>query len=206
MGASKDQENKIDVLEAMHYTVSAWRQVTQHTLEYCFRKAGYGRGQPSDVSDVAMRNEDDDDAFRDWQKFSGMDNETFDNYISVESYLATSGVNTVKELCESHVGIMSVEGEEEGEDSEPKVVPNFAEAQEVLVKVKSFVYAHSNSNGDRDSVLSLESSFFKLRRRVSTKQLNYSFFFTRTSSFNEALYHVIANKQKSLTFFLIYSF
>jgi hypothetical protein len=51
-----------------------------------------------------MRNEDDDDAFHhDWQKFSGMDNETFDHYISVESHLATSCVNTVKELCARHV-------------------------------------------------------------------------------------------------------
>jgi hypothetical protein len=32
-----------------------------------------------------MRNEDDGDAFRDWQKFSGMDNGTFDAYMSVES-------------------------------------------------------------------------------------------------------------------------
>jgi hypothetical protein len=122
-----------------------------------------------------MRNEDDDDAFCDWQKFSGMDNETFDNYVSADSYRATSGANMVKELCKSHVGTMSVEGE----DSEPKpeVVPNFAEAQEALVKVKSFVYAHSNSNGDRDSILSLESSFFKLRRKVSTKQLSIRVFF-----------------------------
>jgi hypothetical protein len=37
-----------------------------------------------------------------------------------------------------------VEGEEE-EDSEPEheVVPNFAEAHEALMTVKSFVYAHS---------------------------------------------------------------
>jgi hypothetical protein len=76
-----------------------------------------------------MRNEDDDDGFCDWQKFSGMDNETFYDYVSVDSYLATIGVNTVKELCESHVGTRSVEGEEEeGEDSEPEheVVSNFA--------------------------------------------------------------------------------
>jgi hypothetical protein len=65
MDASKDRKNKIDVLEAMHYTVWAWQQVTQQTLKYCFRKAGYARGQPSDVSDVAMRNEDDNDAFCD---------------------------------------------------------------------------------------------------------------------------------------------
>jgi hypothetical protein len=73
-------------------------RVTQHTIEYCFRKAGYGHGQLSGVSDIVMRHEDDDDAFQhDWQKFSGMDNEKFD-YASVDSHLATSSVNTVEEL------------------------------------------------------------------------------------------------------------
>jgi hypothetical protein len=38
-----------------------------------------------------------------------MDNETFDD-MSVDSYLVTSGVSTVKELFKSHVGTMSVEG------------------------------------------------------------------------------------------------
>jgi hypothetical protein len=78
--------------------------VTQQTIEYYFRKTGYRRGQPPGVSDVAMGNEDDDYAFHhDWQKFSGMDNEKFDDYVSVDNQLTTSGVNTVEELCESHM-------------------------------------------------------------------------------------------------------
>jgi hypothetical protein len=60
-----------------------------------------------------MWNEDDGDAFHDWQKFSGMDNEKFDDYVSVDSHLATSGVNTEKELCKRHMGTLRVEGEEE---------------------------------------------------------------------------------------------
>jgi hypothetical protein len=51
-----------------------------------------------------------------------------------------------------------------------------------------------------DSVLSLESSFFELRRKVSTKNCQLQSFFRRISSFNEELYHVIANKYKSLNF------
>ena len=78
--ASKVQKKKIDVLEDMHYTVEAWRQVMQQIIKNCFCKAGYGHGQPSDVRDVTMRNEDNSNAFHhDWQKFSGMDNEKFDN-------------------------------------------------------------------------------------------------------------------------------
>jgi hypothetical protein len=123
-----------------------------------------------------MRNEDDNEAFRhDWQKFRGMDNEKFDDYVSVDNHLASSRVNTVEQLCESHVGATLLKGpEEEGEDTEPEVVPNFAEA---LRNVKSFVCAHSNSDGDRDGVLSLLSSFFELTCRVSTRQLSVTEFF-----------------------------
>jgi hypothetical protein len=100
------------------------------------------RESRSDVSDIAMRNEDDDLAFRhDWQKFSGTDDEKFDDCVSVDSHLVTTGVNRVEELCESHVAALSLEGE----DSKPKpgVVSNFAEAHAALMKVKSFVSAHS---------------------------------------------------------------
>jgi hypothetical protein len=46
----------------------------------------------------------------------------------------------VEEVCKSHVGAMLFEGaEEEGEDTDPEVVPNFAKAHEALMKVKSFV-------------------------------------------------------------------
>jgi hypothetical protein len=129
-----------------------------------------------------MRNEDDNDAFQhDWQKFSGMDNEKFDDYVSVDSHLVTSGVNTVEELCERHMEATRVDGaEEEGEDTEPEVVPNFAKAHEALMKVKSFVYGRSNSVGDRESVLSLESSFFEFRRKVSTKQLSITEFLQKS--------------------------
>jgi hypothetical protein len=133
-----------------------------------------------------MRIEDNDDAFHDWQKFSGMDNDKFADYMSVDSHLATSGVNMMKELCESHVVTLSMEGEDS--EPKPKVVLNFAKAQEALMKVKSSICMHSNSDGDHDSVLSLESTFFELRHKVSAKQLPITqFFFARVSSFNEVL-------------------
>jgi hypothetical protein len=89
-----------------------------------------------------------------------MDNEKFDDYVSVDSHLATNGVNRVEQLCESHVGATLLErAEEEGEGTKPEVVPNFAKA---LMKVKSFVFANSNSDSDCDSVLSLEHLFFEL--------------------------------------------
>jgi hypothetical protein len=41
MDAGKNTKKKINVLEALHYTVAALQQVTQQTIENCFRKAGY---------------------------------------------------------------------------------------------------------------------------------------------------------------------
>jgi hypothetical protein len=72
-----------------------------------------------------------------------------------------------------------VEGEEKGgeKDGEPEVVPNFAETHEALMKVKSFFYAHSTSDSDRESVLGLEKSYFELRDKACTKQLSIKDFF-----------------------------
>jgi hypothetical protein len=154
MDAGKDTKKKINVLEALHYTVAALKEVTQQTIENCFRIAGYVQGQSSGDSDVVLTNDDDD--FRQaWEKFSGMNKDKFEDYVSVDSHVATCGVETVQELCVSIVASGSVEGEEE-EAGEPEVVPSFAETHEALMKVKSFFYAQSTNVSDRESVLGLE--------------------------------------------------
>jgi hypothetical protein len=72
------------------------QQVTHQTIENCFRKAGYVQGQSSGDSDVVLSNNDDD--FRqDWEKFSGMNKDIFEDYVSVDSHVATCGVETVRE-------------------------------------------------------------------------------------------------------------
>jgi hypothetical protein len=76
MDAGKYTKKKINVLEALYYTVAALQQVTQQTFENCFWKAGYVQGQSSGDSDVILTN-DDDDFRHDWEKFSGMNKEIF---------------------------------------------------------------------------------------------------------------------------------
>jgi hypothetical protein len=100
-------------------------------------------------------------------------------YVSVDSHVATSGVETVQELFVSLVASMSVEGEGGEEDGEPEVVPSFAETHEALTKVKSFFYEHSTSDSDRESDLGLEKSYFEFRRKVCTKQTSMKDFFSK---------------------------
>jgi hypothetical protein len=58
-------------------------------------------------------------------------------------------------------------------------VPSFAEMHETQMKVKSFFYAHSMSDSDRESVLGLEKSYFELRHKVCTKQMSIKNFFSK---------------------------
>jgi hypothetical protein len=122
MDAGKDTKKKINVLETLHYTVAALQQVTQLTIENCFQKAGYVQGQSSGDSDVVLTN-DDDDFRKDWKKFSGMNKDIFEDYVSVDRHVAISGVETVQELCESLMASGSVEGRGGGEKkmANPKV-------------------------------------------------------------------------------------
>jgi hypothetical protein len=62
------------------------------------------------------------------------------------------------------------EGVEEEEDGELEVVPSFAETHEVLMKVKSFFYAQSTSDIDRESVLGLAISYFELSKVCTKRQ------------------------------------
>jgi hypothetical protein len=123
MDAGKDTKKKINALEALHYSVAALQQVTQQTIKHCFRKAGYVQGQSSGDSDVVLTN--DDNNFRqDWEKFSGMNKDKFEDCVFVDSQMATSGVETVQELCVSFMASGSVEGEEGGgeeEDGKPEL-------------------------------------------------------------------------------------
>jgi hypothetical protein len=93
-----------------------------------------------------------------------MNKDKFEDYVSVDSHVATCGVETVQELCVSLVVSGSVERDEGEEAGEPEVVPSFAETREALMKVRSFCYAHSTSDSDLESVPGLEKSYFELRR------------------------------------------
>jgi hypothetical protein len=102
---------------------------------------------------------DDDDFDQDWEELCRDQICDFQNYVSVDRDVATSGVSTVEELCEAYVSTRSVEENKEDEKEED-MVPSFAETYEAL---EAFFYAHSVTDADRERILGLENSYFKLR-------------------------------------------
>jgi len=75
----------------------------------------------------------------------------------VDRDVATSGVETVEELCEAYGSTRSVEEKNEDEN-EQQMVPTFAETYEALEIVTALFYEQSVSDADRENILSLEKS------------------------------------------------
>ena len=126
---SLEKKEKINVLEAMHYVMAAWQQVSQQTIQNCFRKAGHK--YQSDGNEMA----NDDDFGQDWEELRRAQKYDFQIYVSVDCHVATSGTETVEELCEAFGSTRSVEEEDENEQ---EMVPSFAETYEALQKGKVF--------------------------------------------------------------------
>ena len=90
--------------------MAVWRQVSQQTIQNCFRKAGHS--YQSDGNEIAK---DDDDFGQDWEELCTAQKYDFQSYVSVDRHVATSFVETVEELCEAFRSTRSVEEEDENE-------------------------------------------------------------------------------------------
>jgi hypothetical protein len=175
-GVAKGSKEKINLFEAMHYIMAAWQQITLQTIQNCFRKAGYK--YQSNVNEMANDDDDDDDDFgQDWEELCRAHKYDFQNYVSVDRDVATSGVSTVEELCAAYGSTRSVEGKNKEDEKEQDMVPSIAETYEALEKVKAFFYAHSVTDADCVHILGLEKPYFHLRQNSAKKQKTmYDFF------------------------------
>jgi hypothetical protein len=118
----------------------------------------------------------DDDFGQDWEELCRAQKYDFQSYVSVDRHVATSGIETVEELCEALWSARSVEEEDEDEN-EQEMVPSFTETYEAVQKVKAFFCVQSGSNADCENILSLEKLYFQLRQNSAKKQRTiYNFF------------------------------
>jgi hypothetical protein len=127
-----------------------------------------------------MANDDggDDDFGQDWEELCRAQKYDFHSYVSVDRDVATTGVSTVEELCESYGSTRSVEDKNQEDKNKQDMVPSFAETYEALEKVKAFFYAHSVTD-----ILGLQKSYFQLRQNSAKKQKTMYDFFVKRSGF-----------------------
>jgi len=113
MESEKEVKKKVNVLKAMHYIMAAWQQVSQQTIQNCFCKAGH----KYQLDGNEMADDDDDDFGQNWEELCRTQKYDFQSYISVDRHVATSGFETVEELCESFGSTRSVEEEDEEDEN-----------------------------------------------------------------------------------------
>lgn len=178
MDERKEVKMKIDILQAIHFIVSAWQQVTQFTIQNCFVKCGYGdRNEESDMSEVNRNDEDED-----WTQLeTGTAGVDFDAYVSVDQELATCGVLSVEEMCEEVASGSSMEeGQVDSDDNDevdPKPVPSFQEALSAFETMRAFIYAHEIADRDQVNIINIEKLLFSLKSKGASKQMKISDFF-----------------------------
>jgi hypothetical protein len=130
-----------------------------------------------------MANDGDDDDFgQDWEELCGAE-KYFQNYVSVDRDVATSGVSTVEELCEAYGSTRSVEKKNKEDENEEDMVPSFAKTYKALEKFRAFFYAHSVTDADRERILGLENSYFQLRQNSAKNQRQCTIFSVKKSGF-----------------------
>jgi hypothetical protein len=132
-----------------------------------------------------MANDDDDDFGQDWEELCRAQKYDFHSYVTVDRDVATSGVSTVEELCETYGSTRSVKDKHKEDENVQDMVPSFAETYKALEKVKAFLYAHSITDMDREHILGLEKSYFQLRQNSAMKQRTmYDFFLLKKKWFS----------------------
>ena len=161
------------------HIMAAWQQVSQHTIQNCFCKAGHK--YQSDGNEIAN---EDDDFGQGWEELCRAQKYYFQSYVWVDRHVATSGIESVEELCEAFGSTRSVEEEDKEDENEQEVMPSFTETYESLQKVKTFFYAQSGSDADHENILSLEKLYFQLRQNSAKKQRTvYDFFLLKSRFF-----------------------
>lgn len=157
---------KIDVLQAMHFTLTAWRQVKQSTVINCFKKCGYGSlPVPSNNEEEEVGVTEDD-----WNRLEIAPDINFDMFIAFDNDVATCGLETIENLCDARLKETTEEVEDDVEE-DPLPVPSFSEACMAFEKFKTFLYSHTITDTEKNAICNTEKILFTYGDKTAKKQM-----------------------------------
>ncbi|XP_049943290.1 tigger transposable element-derived protein 6-like [Schistocerca serialis cubense] len=92
LGSQQSSQLKLNILQVMNLIMHSWREVGAETIKNCFTKAGLCENEmAAPVDDVASD-------LQEFQELIGSDSVTFEDCVSVDDNVATTGVQSIEEL------------------------------------------------------------------------------------------------------------
>ena len=174
---NKDNQIKVDVLQAARMCSTAWDQVTSKTVANCFKKAGYLHAEDKD-EEIEETNENDkeqnvveilDDPNNDWE-----------NFVNIDENLAICGELTDAEIVSE---VVSQENECSDEENDPaineKTTPTVSQVLKLIEDMRIFAESQENVGSEIFQALNKIEEFTNERRNNSLKQTKISSFFSK---------------------------
>lgn len=176
MEQAKEPTPKMDVLQAIHFVLSAWHEVTSSAIQNCFVKCGFvrindeeGLTEGQEINDDG----DDDNADEEWLRVAeDVSGVKFSDYISIDQDVATCGILSIEEMCDdakNENNGKEAEDNVHADEAEPTPVPSMSDAITAFETVRTFIYAHEITEKDQKNVVNLENLLFNLKNERITQ-------------------------------------
>lgn len=178
-GIEKKQETSVSLLDAVRFVDRAWKNVTQATIENCFKHAGFTGDM--DSGDEMWEWDDEIPLSELFKKLKGDSEATFKDYVQVDNLVCTSGMpseeDIIEEAYKKHMSIETaeIESDQEEEAAPPPPSVSRLEARSCLSKLRCFFETHASSAKTIDLLCSLENQVdtAALKEHQQTKITDY---------------------------------
>lgn len=161
---------KMSILDAMHYTVKAWGEITDSTIKNCFRKAGIYKEQDEDVPSTQENIQCD--VIEGWERIS---DQPLEDYVNLDSNVMTSDLVEVDDIVDSHLTPADLSAEELSDEEEVDI-PTKEEAMRFIEGLKTYFTSFADIQDDTFKCLySLERELHN--KKTKMQQTNIHDFF-----------------------------
>lgn len=177
---SQDKEYKVDVLGAIHLIADAWRQLTPTSIANCFRHAGFSSSNLTcDLDDLPECDSEDALEKQEVIEQCALKDITldFDEYVQVDSGVATCPDNTVQSIVDE---VCDEEEEEELEEDSEEVatteVTTLHGAESAVLYLRNFFQKEQGSEVFLQSLSDMEKKILKMKMQGLKQKKIDSFF------------------------------